>query len=50
MVYGLLGISWTMANSVREEIWIWKEVSGGKKLLCAKAHEDAKKVALSHSS
>lgn len=31
MVYGLLGINWVMAGSVRDEVWVWKSISGQRK-------------------
>lgn len=31
VVYGLLGVSWVMAGSVRDEIQSWKGISGRKK-------------------
>lgn len=31
MVYGLLGISWVMTRSVRDEIRAWKGISGRRK-------------------
>lgn len=30
MVYGLLGISWVMADTVREKIWAWRGLCKGK--------------------
>lgn len=33
MAYGLLEISWVMADNIREELWTWKGVSGKKKHL-----------------
>lgn len=31
MVHRILGVSWVMVGSVREEIWTWKSLCGRKK-------------------
>lgn len=31
MVYSLLGISWVVSGSVRDEIWAWKGLAGRRK-------------------
>lgn len=31
LAYGLLGINWMTADSVREKIWVWKGINNVKK-------------------